>query len=62
MTYSELRRLVKEYGCQLDRSGRNHDIFYSPITGRKFPVGRHGKEEVKTGTLKGILKDAGIGK
>ncbi|MCI7055736.1 MAG: hypothetical protein MR959_02435 [Selenomonas bovis] len=23
-------------------------------------VGRHAKEEVRTGTLKGILKDAGI--
>lgn len=44
----------------LVRNGANHDIYQSPITGKLFSVGRHAKEEVRTGTLKGILKDAGI--
>ncbi len=31
-----------------------------PITGEKFPVGRHSKEEVPTGTLQNIKRAAGI--
>ena len=60
MTTAELIRLLKKNGCCLVRNGANHDIYQSPITGKLFSVGRHAKEEVRTGTLKGILKDAGI--
>ncbi len=60
MTTAELIRLLKKNGCFLFRNGANHDIYKSPITGKLFSVGRHSKEEVKIGTLKGILKDAGI--
>ena len=60
MTTAELIRLLKKNGCYLVRNGANHDIDQSPITGKLFSVGRHAKEEVRTGTLKGILKDAGI--
>lgn len=60
MTTAELIRLLKKHGCYLARNGSNHDIWKSPITGNYFSVGRHAKEEVRTGTLKGILKDAGI--
>lgn len=60
MTTSELIKLLKQHGCYLFRHGANHDIYKSPITGKIFSVGRHAKEEVRTGTLKSILKDAGI--
>ena len=60
MTTAELIRLLKKNGCYLVRNGANHDIYQRPITGKLFSVGRHAKEEVRTGTLKGILKDAGI--
>ena len=60
MTTAELIRLLKKNGCYLVRNGANYDIYQSPITGKLFSVGRHAKEEVRTGTLKGILKDAGI--
>ena len=39
--------------------GGNHDKFYSPLSGNVFPVWRHAKE-MKTGTVEGILKQAGI--
>ncbi|WP_373419496.1 type II toxin-antitoxin system HicA family toxin [Sporanaerobacter sp. PP17-6a] len=34
-------------------------IYYSPITNKTFPVPRH-NTEVAGGTLKSILKDAGL--
>jgi len=60
MRYSELKKLLTKEGCYLQREGRNHEIWYSPKTGKTFQVGRHISEEVKTGTLNRILKDAGL--
>lgn len=51
MTYSELKKLLKKNGCYLDHEGKRHEIWYSPITGEHFPLGRHKTEEVKNGTL-----------
>ncbi|WP_353057547.1 type II toxin-antitoxin system HicA family toxin, partial [Bacteroides acidifaciens] len=36
-------------GCYVLRHGANHDIWYSPKTGNKFALSRHGKQEVPTG-------------
>ena len=57
---SELKRILRKHGCRLARNGSRHDIYYSPITGRKFPISRHDDEEVKAGTLDSILKKSGI--
>ena len=61
MKTSELKRLLKKNGCYRCRSGANHDIWYSPRTNKEFPIPRHDAHEVRTGTLKAILKDAGVG-
>lgn len=60
MKYSELERLLRKAGCTVLREGSNHTMWYSPITGEKFPVGRHSKEEVPIGTLRNIMKAAGL--
>jgi predicted RNA binding protein YcfA (HicA-like mRNA interferase family) len=60
VTYSELKRLLRKNGCHKEFEGKKHEIWYSPKTGKHFPVGRHDKEEVKKGTLKSIKGDAGI--
>ena len=60
MRYSELERILKKAGCTVYREGANHTMWYSPITGNKFPVGRHTREEVPIGTLRNILKSAGL--
>ncbi len=60
MTYSELKRQLKKNGCYLLREGGNHEIWYSPITKKQFPVGRHNTEEVRRGTLQTIKDQAGI--
>lgn len=60
MKISELIKLLKAKGCYKERDGGNHEIWYSPISQKRFQVPRHGAKEVKTGLLNGILKQAGL--
>ncbi len=61
MKYNELHKLLKKAGCyDTGRLRGSHPLWYSPITGNYFKTSHHGGEEVKNGTLKAILKDAGI--
>lgn len=59
MKTSELLKLFKENGIILNRYGKKHDLYFSPITYKIFPVPRH-KTEITRGTLQNILKDAGL--
>lgn len=59
MKTQELIKLLKKNKCQLHRNGSKHDIWYSKITGKQFSIPRH-KSEIPIGTLKNILKDAGL--
>lgn len=52
--------MLKEHGCYFVSHGGNHDKWYSPITGNKFFVPRHDAQEIPTGTLQAIRKQAGI--
>jgi predicted RNA binding protein YcfA (HicA-like mRNA interferase family) len=57
MTYRELARLLVLHGCQYVRDARHaHEIWHCP-GGRQFSVPKNLKGE---GTLRKILKDAGI--
>lgn len=60
MKYSELEKLLRKAGCYILKEGANHTIWFSPITGKQFPVGRHKSQDVKTGTLKSIKEAAGL--
>lgn len=60
MKYSELEKILRENGCYPRREGKGHTLWYSPISGATFTVGRHKTEDVKTGTLNSILKAAGL--
>ena len=60
MKYSELERKLKAFGCHLRENGSRHPIWYSPITGNKFPMSYHKSEEVKRGTLNSILRLSGV--
>ena len=59
MKHSELMKLFSKNNIPLAQHGKRHDLYFSPITGKKFPVPRHAKE-IATGTLKSIKKDAGL--
>jgi len=60
MKCAELKKILKQNGCYKETEGANHEIWFSPITGNRFPVGRHDSKDVKTGTCNAILKQAGI--
>jgi len=60
MDSRELIKELKKAGCEFVRHGKgDHQIWYSPITGKKFTV-PHPKRPLATGTLKSIRKAAGI--
>jgi len=62
MRYSELKRLLKANGCYQIGEYKGHEKWYSPMTHKEIPLGRHDREEVRMGTLNSILKQAGIKK
>ena len=55
-----IRRLTRA-GCRRVRQGRgDHEIWYSPVNGRKFTVKVHGMRSRHTANE--TLKQAGLGK
>jgi predicted RNA binding protein YcfA (HicA-like mRNA interferase family) len=56
--YPDLVRLLRAAGCTLVRTAKgSHEIWYSPVTHRRFTVPRN---TVMVHTANGILKDAGL--
>ncbi len=61
MKYKELEKKLKAAGCYpVGKQMSGHPLWYSPITDKMFKMSNHGSEEVATGTLKAILKMAGV--
>jgi len=60
MKYTELKKLLRGIGCTKVSEGGNHEIWLSPITKKKFVVGRHNSQEVASGTLAKIKKLSGL--
>ena len=57
---TKLKEILRDYGCSFERPGRgDHEIWYSPITKRRFPVDH---KIVSRHTANAILKQAGISK
>jgi hypothetical protein len=56
----DLKRILRAAGCMFDRSGKgDHEIWYSPITQRKFVVDSNIKSRH---TANAVLKQAGLPK
>jgi hypothetical protein len=54
----DVRRILRANACERVRQGKgDHEIWYSPHTGRKFPVDSVIKSRH---TANGIMKQAGI--
>lgn len=60
MKISELKRILKKNKCKQVGEYAGHEKWYSPITGKEFPVPRHDSKEIAVGTANRILKDAGL--
>ncbi len=54
-----MARLLEEHGFILDRTKGSHHIYFHPETGRRVVVPMH-KEDLPIGTLRSILKQAGL--
>ena len=55
-----VKKVLLKHGCSFERQGKgDHEIWYSPITNKRFPV----DSQIKScHTANGILKQAGISK
>jgi len=57
---AELKRILRENGCRFERPGKgDHEIWFSPITGRRFPVDSRIKSRH---TANAVRKQAGLPK
>lgn len=55
-----LKKLLREKGCYFERQGKgDHEIWYSPITARRFVVDSKIKSRY---TANAVLKQAGLAK
>lgn len=56
----DLKRRLQASGCRFERQGKgDHEIWYSPITNRRFPV----DDKIRSRhTANGVLKQAGLPK
>ncbi|MEE4237449.1 MAG: type II toxin-antitoxin system HicA family toxin [Anderseniella sp.] len=58
--YRDLVRILRNAECEFHRQGRgDHEIWISPVNGRKFTVDRSIKSR---GTANAVLKQAGLPK
>ena len=63
MKYTELHRILRKAGMiELGNQKAGHPLWENPNTGERFTTSNHGSHEVATGTLKSILRSAGIEK
>ncbi|WP_286898094.1 MULTISPECIES: type II toxin-antitoxin system HicA family toxin [Sphingobacterium] len=60
MKYSELKRILKDDGWYVARNGSKHDVYHHKEKEGVVVVGRHDSQEVASGTLNSILKQAGL--
>jgi predicted RNA binding protein YcfA (HicA-like mRNA interferase family) len=61
VTASEVIRGLKKAGFVFDRQAKgSHEIWYNPATKRRTTVPNHPGVDIRKGTLKAILKEAGI--
>jgi len=56
----KLKEILRAHGCTFERPGRgDHEIWYSPITERRFPVDH---KILSRHTANAVLKQAGFPK
>lgn len=59
MKFSELCKILEKDGWYIERTKKHH-VYAHPTKEGKVIVGKHKSEEVPTGTLNGVLKQAGL--
>lgn len=59
MKFSELYKILERDGWYIIRTNKHH-VYAHPAKPGKIPVGKHGSQEVPSGTFRSILKLAGM--
>ena len=58
--YRALAEMLREAGCRFERQAKgSHEIWYSPITQRRFPVDQ---KILSRHTANAVLRQAGVAK
>jgi len=61
LTAAQVIRGLKKAGFVFDRQATgSHEVWYNPVTKRRTTVPNHPGSDVPNGTLKAILKQAGL--
>ncbi len=60
MKQKEFFSELSSAGGYILRHGANHDIWFSPKTGKKFALPRHGSHEMSKGLERKARKELGI--
>jgi predicted RNA binding protein YcfA (HicA-like mRNA interferase family) len=62
MKYKEAARKLKKLGCQeISRRGSgSHRKWYNPDTDRMAPLPDWGSKDLKTGTLRAVVRQLGL--
>lgn len=55
----KLCKLLEHRGWELDRISGSHHIYIHP-DGRRVTVPVHANKDLKTGTQRGVMRDAGL--
>lgn len=53
-------RILEQRGWTLARINGSHHIYRDAATGRRVVVPVHGNQDLKPGTQRGIMRDAGL--
>jgi predicted RNA binding protein YcfA (HicA-like mRNA interferase family) len=56
----QMCRVLEQRGWTLSRISGSHHIYRDPAAGRRVVVPVHGNQDLKPGTQRGIMRDAGL--
>ena len=60
--WGELKRDFRKEKCKKTSDGGNHEWWFSPITNKRFQMGRHDNEEISKDLEMKLRKLAGVPK
>ncbi len=56
----QMCRILEEKGWTLARINGSHHIYRDPVTGRQVVVPVHANKDLKPGTQRAVMRDAGL--
>jgi predicted RNA binding protein YcfA (HicA-like mRNA interferase family) len=61
ITAGEVIKKLRKAGFEFDRQAKgSHEIWYNPVTKRRVTIPNHPGKEIPKGTLRAIIREAGL--